>query len=58
MMFKYRLQRKDRYLMKNILGNCSFPVDTYRWKDIAMSDDYSALEKLMPDNKNYRIISI
>ena len=44
--------------MKNILGNCSFPVDTYRWKDIAMSDDYSALEKLMPDNKNYRIISI
>lgn len=58
MMFKYRLQRKDRYFMKNILGNCSFPVDTYRWKDIAMSDDYSALEKLMPDNKNYRIISI
>lgn len=52
---RYRLQRKEPYTMPNILGNCSFLVHTYRWKDIAVSDDYAALEKIMPNNKNYRI---
>ena len=41
--------------MPNILGNRSFPVHTYRWKDIAASDDRAALEKLMPNSKDYRI---
>ena len=52
---RYRLQQKEPYTMPNILGNCSFPIHTYRWKDIAASDDYAALEKIMPNNKNYRI---
>ncbi len=52
---RYRLQRKEAYAMPNILGNRSFPVHTYRWKDIAASDDRAALEKLMPNSKDYRI---
>ena len=52
---RYRLQRKEAYAMRNILGNRSFPVHTYRWKDIAASDDRAALEKLMPNYKDYRI---
>ena len=52
---RYRLQRKEAYTMPNILGNRSFPVHTYRWKDIAASDDRAALEKLMPNVKDYRI---
>lgn len=52
---RYRLQRKETVAMRNILGNCSQPVYTYRWKDIAACDDRSELEKMMLDNKNYRI---
>lgn len=52
---RYRLQRKEPYAMPNILGNHSFPVHTYRWRDIAISDDLEALKKLMPDNLKYRI---
>lgn len=44
---KYRLQRKESYSMPNILGNCSFPVATYRWKDIAVSDDKEILTEYM-----------
>jgi len=52
---RYRLQRKEPYTMPNILGGHSFPVHTYRWKDIAASDDREALERIMPNNKDYRI---
>jgi hypothetical protein len=52
---RYRLQRKETVVRPNILGNCSQPVYTYRWKDIAACDDRSELEKMMLDNKNYRI---
>lgn len=53
---KYRLQRKEQYVMPNILGNCSMPVYTHRWKDILVSDDKAELEKYMPANdENYRI---
>lgn len=31
------------------------PVYTYRWKDIAASDDKGALEEIKPNNKEYRI---
>lgn len=52
---RYRLQRKESIALPNILGNHSFPVYTFRWKDIAASDDRAALEKLMPNDKDYRI---
>lgn len=52
---RYRLQRKEAYTLANILGNHSFPVHTYRWKDVAASNDRAALEKLMPNGKDYRI---
>lgn len=42
--------------MPNILGNHSFPVYTYRWKDVAISDDKDALKELIPiGSKEYRI---
>ena len=41
--------------MPNVLGNHSFPVYTYCWKDIAVSDDLMALKRLMPNDKDYRI---
>ena len=52
---RYRLQYKEPIARPNILGNRSFPVHTYRWKDIAVSDDRAALEKMMPNDKEYRI---
>lgn len=53
---KYCLQRKESYAMPNILGNKSFPVYTYRWKDIAISEDKKALEELILDGRaEYRI---
>ena len=52
---RYRLQRKEPIARPNVLGNCSFPVHTYCWKDIAASDDRSALEKIMPNDNDYRI---
>lgn len=52
---RYRLQRKEPFVMPNILGNASQPVHTYRWKDIAMSDSREALEECVKDWTNYRI---
>lgn len=48
-MMRYRLQRKEQIARPNILGNHSFPVYSFRWKDIALSDDRSALEAMMPN---------
>ena len=53
---RYRLQRKEIYHMPNILGNHSFPVVTYRWKDILASDDKEALEAYLIDDSQHRII--
>lgn len=57
MHYRYRLQRKEPYFMPNVLGNCSMPVQTYRWKDIAVSDDFDELKKYLPKSENYRIIN-
>lgn len=53
---RYRLQRKETNHMPNILGNHSFPVVTYRWKDILASDDKEALEEYLIKDGNHRII--
>ena len=53
---RYRLQRKEPYVMPNIIGNRSIPVHTYRWKDILASDNKAELKKYLPaDDSNYRI---
>lgn len=56
---RYRLQRKEQFVKENILGNRSFPVYTYRWKDIVVSNDRGALEAILQgttDQDDYRII--
>jgi hypothetical protein len=54
---RYRLQRREQIIMPNILGNHSMPayIYTYRWKDIAASDDRAALETLVTNGEGYRI---
>ena len=52
---RYRLQKKVPIARPNILGNHSFPVHTYQWKDIAASDDREALVKVMPNDRDFRI---
>ena len=52
---RYRLQVKETVARPNILGNCSFPVYTHRWKDIYASDNKAELEKLLPKGNEYRI---
>lgn len=53
---RYRLQRRESVAMPNVLGNHSFPVYTYRWKDVAVSDNKELLEELIPDDGDkYRI---
>lgn len=55
----YRLQRKEPYVLPNILGNHSMPVHTYRWRDIAICEDYDALYEVQKEckpAKDYRII--
>lgn len=52
---RYRLQVKEPIARPNILGNHSFPVHTYRWKDIAASDDYNALLPYLVNDGNHRI---
>ena len=55
----YFLERKEHYTMPNILGNCSMPVHTHRWKAIAVCEELeplqTELEKL--DRDKYRISS-
>jgi predicted nucleic acid-binding Zn ribbon protein len=45
--------------MPNILGNHSFPVHTYRWRQIAVCKEEWPLKNLIPHDKcdDYRIIS-
>ena len=55
----YFLEHKEPYAMPNILGNHSFPVHTYRWRAIAISNEKYELENLIPTDKRseYRVIS-
>lgn len=52
---RYRLQVMETVALPNILGNHSFPVYTYRWKDIYASDSKAELEKILPKGNKYRI---
>ena len=53
------LEHKVRYKMPNILGGHSFPVQTWRWQQIAVSEARWPLENLIPYDKRdeYRITS-
>lgn len=53
----YFLERKEPIARPNILGNCSFPVYTERWKAIACCEEKEPLEKELEtlDKKKYRI---
>ena len=57
---RYRLQRKEQHVQPNILGNHSFPVYSYRWKDIVAADSKVNLEEYQANNgltgDGYRII--
>lgn len=50
------LEKKEKCVMPNILGNCSQPVYTWRWKQIAVCETKEPLEKYCISNE-YRIIS-
>lgn len=55
----YFLEQKETIVKPNILGNCSFPVYSYRWKAIMACENRELLEKELakrnPDK--YRITS-
>jgi hypothetical protein len=55
---RYRLQFKEATTHPYIIGNHSYPYPTYRWIDIAISDDLEALEKhfdkMAPPDSKYR----
>lgn len=55
----YFLERKEPYVLPNILGNHSFPVHTYRWKIIAKCDEKEPLEEMIlgMDLSKHRITS-
>jgi uncharacterized protein Usg len=42
---RYRLQFKEATTHPYVIGNHSFPYQTYIWKDLAISNDLEALEK-------------
>lgn len=41
----YFLEQRKKFTTPNILGGRSFPVPTWRWKQIAASEDKNALEE-------------
>ena len=47
--YRYRLQRKEQWVIPNVLGNHSMPVYSWRWKDIYASDDYDSLADIMKE---------
>lgn len=52
------LERKEPYAMPNILGNHSFPVHSWRWRQVAVCAEREPLERMIPPSKEkeYRII--
>lgn len=53
---RYRLQRKEPYTMPNIIGNRSMPVRTFRWRDVALSNDKESLERAARGRHDLRVI--
>lgn len=53
---RYRLQIKEPYSMPNILGNHSMPVKTFRWRDLALSNDKEALKRAARGRHDMRVI--
>lgn len=55
----YFLERKEPVCKKAVLGNCSFPVETYRWKAIYTCPERWPLEALLRNMnpKTHRITS-
>ena len=51
----YVLERRELFVMRNILGNTSKPVYTYRWKEIAIAEKKEDLEAIKPkDNPHFQ----
>ena len=44
---RYRLQQKERVSLKNLIGNVIYPTPTYRWEDIAVSDNIEVLNGML-----------
>lgn len=53
---RYRLQRKEPYTMPNILGNHSMPVQTFRWRDVVLSNDLESLKRTVRGRHDLRVI--
>ena len=52
----YFLERKQQRVLPNVLGNCSQPVYSWSWKQIAVCKERQPLEKYVVSNE-YRIVS-
>jgi hypothetical protein len=52
---RYRLQRKEPITRNYVIGNKIYPYPTFRWIDIYVPDSKEALEKIKPENDDYRI---
>ena len=51
----YVLERREPFILQNILGNKSQPVYTYRWKEIAIAENKEDLEAIKPkDNPHFK----
>ena len=56
--YRYILEAKEQYVMPNILGGRSYPVYTYRWVGIALSNDIDSLIEYVGGRltADYRIV--
>lgn len=50
----YCLEYKEICAMPNILGGHSMPVYTFRWKQLALSEDKKALQKIIDNSPGYK----
>ena len=51
----YVLERREPFILQNILGNKSQPVYTHRWKEIAIAENKEDLEAIKPkDNPHFQ----
>lgn len=53
---RYRLQRKEPDIMVNDLSDPSSPVKTFRWRDVALSNDKESLERAARGRHDLRVI--
>jgi hypothetical protein len=42
--------------MPNILGNHSMPVQTFRWRDVVLSNDLESLKRTVRGRHDLRVI--